>query len=564
MDVSSLAQYALFLGVVVLCAKPVGLYLFRVFEGEKTWLDPVLQPLERVIYRVGGVDPRAEMDWKEYSAAFVFFGLLGAMVLFAILMIQRTLPWFYPVHQNTPMTVDLALNTAISFSTTTTWQAYAGETTMSYFSQVVGLAAQNFLAGAAGLAVGIAFIRGFARTRTDKLGNFWVDLTRATLWVLLPASFVGGLLLVWQGVPINVAPYTEVTTLEGARQAIAQGPVAALEAIKNLGTNGGGFFNVNGAHPYENPTGLSNFLEMLMIAILPASLTYTFGRAVGRLRQGWMLLMVMTALFVAGLAFTDWAERGGVPTLAELGPNMEGKEVRLGIAGSVLAAVTTSNTATGSYNSMHDSYTPLGGMALLVNLLLGEIVYGGLGTGLFSMVLCVLVAVFMGCLMIGRTPEFLGKQLDVRVMKLVGLYVVIGSATLLPLTALAVVVVDGTAGLTTNDGPHGFTEIFFAYASALANNGQNFAGLSANSPFYNFTTAIAMLVGRFGYAVLALAIAGAVAAQGRRARSAGALATDSLVFAMMLMGTIVIITGLSYLAPLSLGPLAEQLGIVAR
>ena len=501
------------------------------------------------------------MDWKQYAIAFTAFGLLGTVLLFLLLMAQQSLPWFDAAYQTTPMTVDLAFNTAVSFATTTTWQAYAGETTMSYFSQMAGLAAQNFLAGAAGLAVGIAFIRGFARTHTDRLGNFWVDLTRATLWVLLPASMVGGLLLVWQGVPLNFDPYTEATTLEGARQTIAQGPVAALELIKNLGTNGGGFFNVNAAHPFENPTALSNLLELLMIAILPASLTYTFGRMIGRPSQGWMLFGVMTTLFVASLLFTAWAEQRGMPALAGLGPNMEGKEVRLGIHGSVLAAVTTSNGATGSYNSMHDSYTPLGGMALLVNMLLGEIVYGGLGTGLFSMVVIVLVTVFMAGLMIGRTPDYLGKQLTVPVMKLIGLYVVIGSATLLPLTALAVVSEGGTAGLTTNDGAHGFTEILFAYASSLANNGQNFAGLSANSVFYNLTTALAMLVGRFGYAALALAIAGTVAAQGRRAMSVGSLPTDSPVFAAMLIGTIAIVTGLSYFTPLVLGPIAEHLAL---
>jgi potassium-transporting ATPase potassium-binding subunit len=561
MDVPDLAQCALFVLVVALCVKPVGLYLFRVFAGQRTFLDPALRPLERFIYRLAGVDPQSEMDWKEYAIAFMAFGLLGTALLFAVLMVQELLPWFDPAHQTTPMTVDLALNTAISFATTTTWQAYGGETTMSYFSQMAGLAAQNFLAGAAGLAVGIAFIRGLARTHTDRLGNFWVDLTRATLWVLLPASLVGGLVLVWQGVPMNFAPYTEATTLEGATQTIAQGPVAALESIKNLGTNGGGFFNVNGAHPYENPTPLANLLEMLMIAILPASLTYTFGRMVGRPRQGWMLFGVMTTLFVASLIFAAWAEQRGMPALAGLGANLEGKEVRLGVHGSVLAAVTTSNGATGSYNSMHDSFTPLGGMAPLVNMLLGEIVYGGLGTGLFSMLLVVLVAVFMAGLMIGRTPEYLGKQLTVPVMKLVGLYVVIGSATLLPLTALAVVTEGGTAGLTTNDGPHGFTEIFFGYASSLANNGQNFAGLSANSTFYNLTTAIAMLVGRFAYAALALALAGAFAVQGRRPISAGTLPTDTPIFAAMLIGTIVIVTGLSYFAPLAIGPIAEHLAM---
>src|SRR5215468_4761201 len=416
MDLYAMLQYGIFLLIVVALVYPVGGYLTRVFGGESTWLDPGLRPLEREFYRLAGIDAHHEMDWKEYASAFLVFSAAGTLLLYVILRVQPFLHTFDPLYQPAPLSPDLALNTAISFATTTTWQAYGGETTMSYFSQMAGLAAQNFLAGAAGLAVGIAFIRGLARAHTDGLGNFWVDLTRATLWVLLPASLVGGLLLVWQGVPMNFEPYTDATTLEGASQTIAQGPVAALESIKNLGTNGGGFFNVNGAHPFENPTVLTNLLEMLMIAVLPASLTYTFGRMVGRPRQGWMLFGVMTALFIASLVFTGWAEQRGMPALAGLGPNMEGKDVRLGVQGSVLAAVTTSNGATGSYNSMHDSYTPLGGMAPLVNMLLGEIVYGGLGTGLVSMVLVVLVAVFMGGLMIGRTPEYLGKQLTVPVM----------------------------------------------------------------------------------------------------------------------------------------------------
>jgi K+-transporting ATPase ATPase A chain len=574
MSVANLAQYVLFLAIVIVLVRPIGDYLYRVFNGQETLLDGALRPVERMLYRAAGIDPNAEMNWRQYAIAFTAFGLAGTALLFGVLMLQRSLPWFDAGHQTTPMTLDLALNTAISFATTTTWQAYGGETTMSYFSQIVGLAAQNFLAGAAGLAVGVAFIRGLARERTNALGNFWVDLTRAALWVLLPASLIGGLLLVWQGVPMNFAPYTNATTLEGASQAIAQGPVAALEAIKNLGTNGGGFFNVNGAHPFENPTPLTNLLEMLMIAALPASLTYTFGRWVGNPRQGWMLFWVMTAMFAAGLAAMAWAEQSppafyaqlGVDThtsVAQPGGNMEGKEARFGVHASALAAVTTSNGATGSYNSMHDSFTPLGGMVPLVNMLLGEVVYGGLGSGLYSMVMIALVAVFMGGLMIGRTPEYLGKQLTAHEMKLIALYMIVGAMTLSPLTAFAVATDLGRAGLTTNQGPHGFSEVFYAYASSLANNGQNFAGLSANTVFYNLTTAIAMLIGRYGFATLALALAGAFAAQGRRAVSLGTLATDSLPFAVLLLATILVVTGLSYFPHLALGPIAEQLGPAA-
>jgi K+-transporting ATPase ATPase A chain len=569
MNIANIAQYALFLIAVVACAKPVGLYMFRVFSAERTLLDPILLPVERLLYRAAGVDPRAEMDWKQYTLSFVLFSVFGAALLFAMLLLQGVLPWFDAAHQTTPMTIDLALNTAISFATTTTWQAYGGETTMSYFSQIVGLTAQNFLAGAAGLAVGIAFIRGLARERAAGLGNFWFDVTRATLWILLPLSILGSILLVAQGVPLNFNTYASITTLEGAPQVIAQGPVAALESIKNLGTNGGGFFNVNAAHPYENPTPLTNFFEMLMIAVLPAALTFTFGRMVGKPKQGWMILWVMTGLFAAGILFCGWAEQSANPHLAALGidthasmlqsgGNMEGKEVRFGVHGSVLAAVTTSNGATGSYNSMHDSFTPVGGLVPLVNMLVGEIVYGGLGSGLYSMVMMILVSVFLGGLMVGRTPSFLGKEIKARETKLIGLYMILGSGVVLLLTAIAVATPAGRVGLTTNQGPHGFTEILYAYSSSLANNGQNFAGLNANSFFYNFTTAIAMLVGRFGLAALALALAGAFGEQGRKPDSLGTLTTDTPAFVALLIGTILILVGLSYLPALSLGPIAEQ------
>jgi K+-transporting ATPase ATPase A chain len=460
------------------------------------------------------------------------------------------------------MTLDLAANTAISFSTTTTWQAYGGETTLRYLTQLLGLVSQNFLAGASGLALGIAFIRGLARERSNTLGNFWVDLVRALLWVLLPLALVGSLVLVWQGVPLNMAHYTEAHTLEGGIQTIAQGPVAALEFIKNLGTNGGGFFNANGAHPYENPTPFVNFLGLLAIAVLPASLTVTFGHMTGNPRAGWVLLAVMVVLFIGGLAVCDFAESAAPPQLTSLhvsGGNMEGKEVRFGIGGSVLGAIVTSNGATGSYNSMYDSYQPLGVLVLLMNMLLGEVVFGGLGTGLYSMLMIALVAVFLGGLMVGRTPEYLGKKITAIEIRLAALYTLLTPMVVLSLTAVAIATNAGRAGLVTNRGAHGFTEVVFAYASCMANNGQSMAGLGANSVFYNATTAIAMLAGRFGLAALALALAGRFAAQGRRPTTAATLPSDTAAFGALVLGTILLVGALSFLPALALGPIAEAL-----
>lgn len=562
----SIAQYVLFIAVVVALVKPVGGYMARVFERQPTFLDFALDPAERFIYKVTRVDAAREMTWREYAVSFVVFSLSGTIVLFLILTFQSALPFFLLTKDFlvSPMTPDLAMNTAISFSTTTTWQAYGGETTMSYFSQVVGLTMQNFLAGAAGLSVGVAFIRGFVRERSGTLGNFWVDLTRSILWVLLPLSFIGSILLVWQGVPVNFQPYTQAASLEGASQTIAQGPVAILELIKNLGTNGGGFFNVNAAHPFENPTPLTNLIEMLAIVILPAAFTYTFGKMIGRQRQGWLLLWVMTALFTAGLVVTHWSEQRGNPQIADAVqqtavPNLEGKETRFGVGGSTLAAIVTSNGATGSYNSMHDSHTPIGGLVPLVNMLLGEIVYGGLGTGLYSIIMVALIALFLGGLMVGRKPEYLGKEIGVPEIKLLMVYTLAAPFVVLTLSALAVSTQWGLAGLTTNDGAHGFTEIIYAYTSAFANNGQNFAGLSANSVFYNLTTAVAMMTGRFVLAIPALALAGSVGAQGRRVTTVGTLPTDSFSFGVFLAGTALIVGALSYFPALALGPILEHL-----
>ena len=568
MDLYSAVEYVLFIVVVTVLVEPLGGYVERVFTRKPTALDRICLPVERLLYRVTAVDPAAEMTFSQYAICFILFSLFGTLLLYAILRLQRFLPWFFPAYQTTPLTPDLAANTAISFSTTTTWQAYGGENTMSYFSQMVGLCAQNFLAGAAGLAVGIAFIRGMARKLSDTIGNFWADLVRSLLWILLPAALIGALLLVWQGVPMNFHQYAEATTVENSKQIIPQGPVAALEIIKNLGTNGGGFFNANGAHPYENPTPFSNFLEMLAIVLLPAALTNTFGRMVGQPRQGWLFYWVMLFLFTCGLLAVDHFERRANPRFANVdqqnseaqsGGNMEGKEVRFGVAGSALTAVVTSNTATGSYNSMHDSYTSLGGMVLLMNMLLGELIFGGLGSGLYSMVMATAIAVFLAGLMVGRTPEYLGKKIGPYENKMIMLYALAAPLLILPLSAIAISTKVGLSGLTTNTGPHGFTEILFAYASCFANNGQNFAGLNANTPFYNLTTALAMMVGRFGLAIPALALAALFGRQRATPSTSGTLPTDSVVFGLLLTACLITMVALSYLPALALGPILERL-----
>ena len=568
MDLYSVVQDLLFLIVVTACVKPLGGYIERVFARRPTILDRVCLPIERIIYRITFVDPEREMTGREYALCFVLFGLVGTVLLYAILRMQRFLPWFFPQYHTASLSPDLALNTAISFSTTTTWQAYAGENTMSYFSQMAGLCVQNFLAGAAGLAVGIAFIRGMGRQLSDTLGNFWVDLIRSLLWILLPGALIGALLLVGQGVPMNFHPYVVAAAVEHGKQVIPQGPVAAFEIIKNLGTNGGGFFNANGAHPYENPTPLSNFLEMLAIVLIPAALTNTFGRMVGQPRQGWLFYRVMVLFFCLGLLFVhDFEQRGNsgfgnVDTKhsrLQSGGNMEGKEVRFGIGSSTLTAVVTSNAATGSYNSMHDSYSSMGGMVLLVNMLLGELIFGGLGSGLYSMVMATAIAVFLAGLMVGRTPEYLGKKIGPPENKMIVLYALAAPLFILPLTAIAVSTKAGLSGLTVNNGPHGFTGILFAYTSCFANNGQAFASLNANTPFYNLTTAIAMLVGRFGLAIPALGLASRFGRQRNTPTTSGTLPTHSLSFGVLLAACLVIMAALSYLPALALGPVLERL-----
>ena len=568
MSLPNALQYLLFLGIVTAMVKPLGEYMERVFSGKRTALDGIFRPLERAIYRIGGIESSKEMTASTYATCFLLFGAISTLLLFLILRLQNYLPWFYPTYQTTRISPDLAWNTAISFSTTTTWQAYAGENTMTYVSQMVGLCAQNFLAGAAGLAVGVAFIRGLARQVRPTLGNFWVDVTRGLLWILLPGAVVGTLLLVWQGVPMSFQPYTVAATLEGARQAIPQGPVAALEIIKNLGTNGGGFFNANGAHPYENPTALANFLEMLAIVLLPAALTNTFGRMVKQPRQGWLFYGVMMFLFVLGLAAVHLFEQRGNPLLhgidfrnsaTQSGGNLEGKEVRFGIAGSSLTAVVTSNTATGSYNAMHDSFTSLGGMVLLVNMLLGEVVFGGLGSGLYSMVMAAAIAIFLAGLMVGRTPHYLGKKIGPAENKMIMLYALAGPVVVLTLSAIAVCTRMGLAGLSTNQGPHGLSEILVAFSSCFANNGQSFAGLSANTPFYNLTTAFAMLMGRFALAIPVLTLAGLFAMQRNTPSSSGTVPTDSGTFGVLLTACLIIFSALGYLPALALSSVLERL-----
>jgi len=565
---SSFTQYVVFLGVVTALVKPLGGYMEKVFSGKRSALDGLCSPVERLVYRIAGVDVEREMGFAEYASSLVLFGIVCTLSLYVILRLQRFFPWFYPASQTTRLTPDLAMNTAVSFSTTTTWQAYSGETTMSYFSQMAGLCAQNFLAGATGLAAGVAFIRGLARQMSETLGNFWVDLTRSLTRVLLPGALLGALLLTWQGVPMNFQPYAQANTLEASKQVIPQGPVAALEIIKNLGSNGGGFFNANGAHPYENPTPFSNFLEMLAIVLLPAALTNTFGRMVGQLRQGWFFYSVMVLLFCGGIVFTHHFEQRGNLLLrgvdakqsaAQAGGNMEGKEVRFGIGGTVLTAVVTSNGATGSTNAMDDSFTSLGGMVLLTNMLVGELVFGGLGTGFYSMVMAAAIAIFLAGLMVGRTPEYLGKKIGPGENKMIMLYALAGPLAILPLTAIAVSTKAGLAGLTVNGGPHGFTAILFGYVSCFANNGQAFASLHANTPFYNVTTALVMIAGRFALAIPALGLAGLFARQRRTPVSLGTLPTDSVTFGVLVTACILIMTALSYLPALALGPVLERL-----
>jgi K+-transporting ATPase ATPase A chain len=566
---NAIVQVGLFFIVVTLVSVPLGLYMARVFSGERTFLDPVLGPVERLIYKVCGVHPATEMTWYEYAIAMLLFSMAGMIVLYAMERLQQFLP-FNPQAMGA-VAPDLAFNTAASFTTNTNWQAYGGESTMSYFTQMAGLAFHNFVSAASGIAVGIAVVRGFVRKSSRTIGNFWYDLTRATLWVLLPISIVFALVLVWQGVPQNLSAYTHVKTLEGADQVIAQGPVASQEIIKELGTNGGGFFNANSAHPYENPTPLTNFLEMLAILAIGAGLTHTFGKMAGDRRQGWALFAAMSILFLMGVTPALWAEQRGNSQFAAIGlnqhhsatqsgGNMEGKEVRNGIVNSALFATVTTDTSCGAVNSMHDSFTPLGGLVPLVNMQIGEIIFGGVGCGLYGMLVMAVLSVFIAGLMVGRTPEYLGKKIESREMKLAMLFILIFPTVILLPAGVAMVTKAGLAGIS-NPGPHGFSQVLYAFTEASANNGSAFGGLNANAPFYNFILGFVMLFGRFMMKVPILALAGSLAAKKSVPTSAGTFPTDGPIFVILLVGVIIIVAALTFFPADALGPIVEHLSM---
>jgi K+-transporting ATPase ATPase A chain len=543
----------------------------RVFNGERTFLSPVLSPIEKIIYWLSGVDGKREQSWVTYTVAMLLFNLFCFVLLYAMMRLQASLPYNPQGMANVP--VDLSLNTAISFATNTNWQNYGGETTLSYFVQMAGLTVHNFVSAATGIAIAIALIRGFVRRSGNTVGNFWVDLTRCNLYILLPISIVCGLIFVWQGMPQTLHSYVTAHTLEGARQVLAQGPVASQVSIKTVGTNGGGFFNVNAAHPYENPNAFTNLLTTILEFIIGAGLTMTFGRMVGSLKQGWTLFGAMSILFLFGAFICYAAESAGNPAFAPLGidqqpgelqagGNMEGKEVRFGVADSALFATTTTDTSDGAVNAMHDSFTPIGGLVPIVNMQLGEIIFGGVGCGLYGMLLFAILSVFIAGLMVGRTPEYLGKKIESREVKLAMLAILSVPLSALGFTAIACVLPAGLAGLN-NTGPHGFSEILYAFTSQTANNGSAFAGLSGNTMFYNLTGAAAMMIGRFAIAVPVLAIAGSLVTKKLVPASAGTFPTDNGLFVGLLLGVIVITGGLIYFPADVLGPFIEHLQMVA-
>jgi K+-transporting ATPase ATPase A chain len=571
MTVNGILQIALFCGLVLLLTRPLGAYMARVFSGERTFLTPLLRPLEQILYRLSGVNPEEEQHWTKYAIAMLLFNVAGVLFLFLLERLQYLLP--LNPQKFGPVAPDLSFNTAVSFTTNTNWQAYSGESTMSYLLQMVGLTVQNFLSAATGIALAIAFIRGFARQSARTLGNFWVDMVRSTLYILLPISLVLSIVLVWQGVPQNLNSYTTATTVEGQTQTIAQGPVASQEIIKELGTNGGGFFNANSAHPYENPTPLTNLLEMLAIFAIGTGLTYTFGRMVKNQRQGWALLAAMGIIFIAGVGVAYWAESSGNPAFhragvdtatsdSQSGGNMEGKEVRFGIVNSTLWAVVTTVTSCGAVNSMFDSYTPLGGMVPMVDMMLGEVVVGGVGSGIYGILLFAILAVFIAGLMVGRTPEYLGKKIEAKEVKMAMMAILILPFSILGLTALASVHPEGLKGIL-NAGPHGFSEMLYAYTEGTGNNGSAFAGLSVNTFFYNLTIALAMLMGRFLFIVPMLAVAGSLVRKKLVPASSGTFPTTGGLFIGLLVGVILIVGGLIYFPALSLGPIAEHLMMMA-
>ncbi|MBR1245633.1 potassium-transporting ATPase subunit KdpA [Bradyrhizobium sp. AUGA SZCCT0169] len=559
MTVIGWIQIFLYCAIVVALVKPLGWYMTRVFNGESTFLSPVLRPVEAGLYWIGGVDEKREQHWLTYTVAMLLFHVGGFLVIYGLMRLQALLP-FNPQDQSA-VAPDLSFNTAISFITNTNWQNYGGESTLSYLVQMLGLTHQSFLSAATGIALAVALIRGFSRSSMRTIGNFWVDVTRCTLYVLLPICVIYTLFLVWQGMPQTLGAYVDATTLEGGKQAIAVGPVASQVAIKMLGTNGGGFFNANAAHPFENPTALSNFVQMLSIFVIGAAMTNVFGRMVGDQRQGWAILGVMGVLFLAGVAITYWAEANGTSTLSALGlsgGNMEGKEVRFGIVASSLFAVVTTAASCGAVNAMHDSFTALGGMIPLINMQLGEIIVGGVGAGLYGMLLFVVLAIFVAGLMVGRTPEYVGKKIEAREVKMAMLAILVLPLMYLGWTAVAVVFPPAVASMA-NAGPHGFTEVLYAFTSATGNNGSAFGGLTGNTLFYNLTLASSMFVGRFFMIVPAMAIAGSLAAKKSIPPSAGTLPTTGGLFVGLVVGVILIIGGLTFFPALALGPIVEHL-----
>ncbi len=562
-------QFAIFSIVLFATVKPVGIYLAHVFEGERTWLDPILRPIERLTYRLCAVRPDSEMNWREYAFAMLGFSAVTLVFTYIIERIQSWLP-FNPQHL-AGVAPDLAFNTAASFTTNTNWQFYVPESTMSYLTEMAALATHNFWSAAVGIVVAVALIRGIRRTTSATIGNFWVDLTRTTLWILLPACIVYALLLVWQGVPQNLSAYTAVHTLEGATQTIAQGPVASQEAIKMLGTNGGGFFNANSAHPFENPTPFSNLLQMLSIFLIPAGLTYALGRMTRSQGHGWAVFAAMFVLFTAGFAACYWAEsqpynaiHGAAQSGSLTAPagNMEGKEVRFGVASSTLFATITTDASCGAVNAMHDSFTPLGGLVPLANIMLGEVVFGGVGSGLYGMLIFVVLAVFIAGLMVGRTPEYLGKKIEGYDVKMAMLYALIFPLVVLSLAAIFVLIPQGT-GVTNNPGPHGFTEILYSFVSGAGNNGSAFAGLGTNW-WYNIAMAFDMLTGRFLMMIPVLALAGNLARKKSVPPSPGTFPVNSSLFTVLLIGVVVIVGALTFFPAVSLGPVLEHLLLNAK
>jgi potassium-transporting ATPase potassium-binding subunit len=563
MTINGWIQILVYCAIIVALVKPLGWYMTRVFNGEHTLLSPILRPVERTLYWLSGVDERREQNWLVYTVALLLFNVAGFVVLYILQRFQAALP-LNPMGMSA-VAPDLAFNTAASFMTNTNWQNYGGESTMSYLVQMAGLTVQNFVSAATGIAIAVALIRGFSRASAQTVGNFWLDLTRCTLYILLPFCIVLTLFYVASGVPQTLAAYTDATTLEGARQTIAVGPVASQLAIKMLGTNGGGFFNANSAHPFENPDALTNLVQMISIFVLGAGLTNVFGRMVGDERQGWAILSAMGILFLAGVFVAYWAEGAGNPLLASLGlegGNMEGKEVRFGIALSSLFAVITTAASCGAVNALHDAFTPLGGMIPLINMQLGEIIIGGVGAGLYGMLVFVIIAIFVAGLMVGRTPEYLGKKIEAREVKMAMLAILCLPLAMLGFTAIAVVLPTGLASIP-NPGPHGFSEVLYAYTSAAANNGSAFGGLSGNTLWYNLTIGMAMLMGRFLIIVPAMAIAGSLAAKKTVPASAGTFPTHGGLFVGLLVGAILIVGGLTFFPSLALGPIVEHLAMIA-